>query len=233
MSCRQVFLTLVAGMVLGLQPAPVLAQAAADASPKLRWRHYLTASTPELSTFSSQNFGYTASYGDRVSIGLHGGPAYRNPKSESFAPKIWGSTVGGSFQGAGALGDGMYIGGYLRLDRIRAGFDYQGFRQNPNSGVREAEPVQRARFEQTLFEVGSLFRFVTRNSPWAFQIEAGVASGIRGLYTPTEIYPNFDAFRGLFGDIQIPYNQDNRHIGIRCRLTVCLRIAGQNPGTYE
>lgn len=215
-----------AGLTFTTLAAQGLAQIEVHPPPPRQWQFYLTAATPETSKFSSQAFGAELSYEHLFSVELHGGPAYRHPDSKTFAPLLWGSTLGARLQIAADVRGGSYVGGYLRADRTRAGFDYQGFIPNQQLGISEAGPVERACFEQDFFEIGALYRFTALTSPWLFQVEMGLAAGTRGMYTPSDIYPGYNDLFILFGNQLNPYNQANRLTMPRGRLMVGYRLGG-------
>ena len=220
------YVLLLVAYLIAACPPPVLAQGIRSAPPATGYRHYVTASSPEQSVFSSQSFGYQLMVGERLGLGAHAGPAYRHSKAKAFAPLVWGYVWGMSAQVVGQHGGGGFLGGYARVDQVRAGFSYQGFRQNDALGILEALPEQRARFEQTLVEAGGLIRYVTDDSPWTIQVETGFAYGIRGMYTPSDIYPDYGSHVSIFASPLVPYNQANRHMGIRLRATLGFRLGG-------
>ncbi len=207
-----------------LAATTVLAQAPAA---ERTWSHLLTATTPEASDFTSVSFGYQLAYGGTFAAGVHVGPSFRPEHTSSFAPLVWGHVAGASLQGAGDLGAGVYLGGYLRVDRTESGFAYQGFRQNSppaDPNVTVAGPRERARFRQTLGEVGVLLRW-DEGGRWAVQGETGIAGGKRGVFTSTDLYPGFRLDPGsYFGTDLIRHNEYHEVWGLRSRLVVACRI---------
>ncbi len=219
------------GAVLACGVLQVLAQApssssSATNSPRPTWSHLLTVTTPEASNFTSVSFGYQVAYGEVFVVGAHVGPSFRPEGTSAFAPLIWGNVTGMSILGAKDLGDGSSLGGYLRVDRTRSGFSYQGFRQNPQTpdpNVFIAGPMQEASFKQIMAEVGMVAR-VGWGARWVVQGEAGVAGGRRGMFTPSDIYPGYDSRFTFFDSNLREYNEYRSVWGIRTRVMVAYRI---------